>query len=42
MHEAMRTLTLTRASFTHTEHRREVIEKQIDQLIDRDIWRLPN
>jgi predicted amidohydrolase len=32
-------LYLERAPFVHAEFRREVIEKQIDRLIERDIWR---
>jgi predicted amidohydrolase len=34
-------LYLERPPFTHAEFRQEVIDKQIDQLIERDIWRRP-
>jgi hypothetical protein len=32
-------LYLDRAPFTHKELREQVIEKQIDQMIQRDIWK---
>ncbi len=32
-------LYMERSPFTHAEFRKEVIEKQIDRLIERDIWR---
>lgn len=32
-------LYIERPPFTHAEFRKEVIERQIDQLIERDIWR---
>ena len=35
-------LYLDRAPFTHAEFKREVIDKQIDLLVERDIWRKPN
>jgi predicted amidohydrolase len=35
-------LYLERAPFDHNEFRKEVIEKQIDQMIQRDIWRRPD
>jgi predicted amidohydrolase len=35
-------LYIERNPFTHAEFRKEVIEKQIDQMIERDIWRRSN
>ena len=35
-------LYLDRAPFTHAEFRAQVIEKQIDRLIERDIWKWPD
>ena len=35
-------LYLDRAPFTHAEFRKEVIERQIDLMIERDIWRRPD
>jgi predicted amidohydrolase len=34
-------LYIERPPYTHAEFRQEVIEKQIDRLIERDIWRRP-
>ena len=35
-------LYLDRAPFTHSEFRKEVIEKQIDLMIERDVWKRPD
>ena len=35
-------LYLDRAPFTHAEFREQVIEKQIDTLVERDVWRRPD
>jgi predicted amidohydrolase len=35
-------LYLERAPFTHAEFREEVIQKQVDKLIERDIWKRPD
>jgi predicted amidohydrolase len=35
-------LYLDRAPFTHAEFREQVIEKQIDRMIERDIWKRPD
>jgi predicted amidohydrolase len=37
-----RNLSIERPPFTHAEFRKEVIDKQIDLLIERDIWRRPS
>jgi predicted amidohydrolase len=37
-----RNLYIERPPFTHAEFRKEVIDKQIDLLIERDIWRRPS
>jgi predicted amidohydrolase len=37
-----RNLYLDRAPFTHAEFREQVIERQIDRLIERDIWKRPD
>jgi hypothetical protein len=34
-------LYLERAPYDHTEYRREVTEKQIELLHERDVWRRP-
>lgn len=35
-------LYLDRAPFTHAEFREQVIEKQIDTMVERDIWKRPD
>jgi predicted amidohydrolase len=35
-------LYLDRAPFTHAEFREQVIEKQIDRMIERDVWKRPD
>ena len=35
-------LYLDRAPFTHADFRKEVIEKQIERLVQRDTWRRPD
>jgi hypothetical protein len=35
-------LYLDRAPFTHAEFRKQVIEKQIDLMHERDIWKRPD
>lgn len=35
-------LYIERPPFTHAEFRKEVIQKQIDSLIERDVWRRPS
>ena len=35
-------LYLDRAPFTHAEFREQVIKKQIDKLIEREIWLRPD
>lgn len=35
-------LYLDRAPYTHEEYRREVIDRQIELMHDRDIWRRPD
>ncbi|HJY58992.1 MAG TPA: hypothetical protein VJ418_21660 [Streptosporangiaceae bacterium] len=35
-------LYLDRAPYTHAEYRREVIDKQIELMHERDIWRRPD
>jgi predicted amidohydrolase len=37
-----RNLYLDQAPFTHAEFKQQVIEKQIDKMIERDIWRRPD
>ena len=34
-------LYLEQAPFTHAEYRQQVIDRQIDLLVERDIWRRP-
>jgi len=35
-------LYLDRAPFTHAELREQMIEKLVDRMIERDIWKLPD
>ena len=35
-------LYLERAPYTHGEYRREVIDRQIELMHERDIWRRPD
>jgi hypothetical protein len=37
-----RGLYLDRAPYTHEEYRREVIDRQIELMHERDIWRRPD